>query len=446
MNQAIDQVFHLSATATGALVSAVWQGALLAALVYLVLRMLPRLSAAARSVIWLNVFVLLALLHILPVLTASAARPAADHALRLDPRWSVALLAVWLILSVARAAQLVWGAVHLTRMARNAVPVDSDGELHQLLLHHGHQVELCASEEVARPSVIGFFRPRVLVPPALLEQLSPAELKQVVVHEMEHLHRGDDWINLLQKLALVLFPLNPALAWVERRLCAERELACDDRVLSAGSGRKAYALCLTHLAEFALVRRGISLVLGAWERRPELVRRVHRILSRPVRSMGRRPAQFAMGSLTAGALACALALAHAPEIVRFTSVQAISAQARNTSPALDAAELGREMGGTPQLVKAVMPGPKKPLAVRPAVHHRAVKKCPLDTRLAALRQAPPPSTESGALLVMSDWSDSIASARVIIAVQRIQQARPLVTARATYAVVHTPAGWFVIQI
>ena len=78
---------------------------------------------------------------------------------------------------------------------------------------------------MARPSVLGFFRPRILVPPELLKALSPRELRQVVVHEMEHLHRADDWTNLLQKVGLVLFPLNPVLLWVERRLCAERELA-----------------------------------------------------------------------------------------------------------------------------------------------------------------------------------------------------------------------------
>ena len=59
------------------------------------------------------------------------------------------------------------------------------------------------------------------------------------MHEMEHLRRGDDWTNLLQKAGLVFFPLNPASFWVERRLCAERELACDDCVLRSSGARKA---------------------------------------------------------------------------------------------------------------------------------------------------------------------------------------------------------------
>jgi BlaR1 peptidase M56 len=497
MNELVLHAVNLSAAATGALVSAIWQGALLAAVVFLVLRMLTGLSAAARSVIWLNVFILLALLHVLPVFTGAheALAPAAEPVVRLNPLWSLAVTGLWAAMSLVRVVQLVAGAVQLRRMGRRAVPVefpkavpqglkpavsvglngttevvplqdsgldnsgpDSNGpgrvlsqSVMALLMHNGHPVELCASDEVARPSVLGFFRPRILVPPALLEQLSEAELKQVILHEMEHLHRGDDWTNLLQKLALVLFPLNPALAWVERRLCAERELACDDRVLHAGSGRKAYALCLTHLAEFALVRRGFSLVLGAWERRPELVRRVQRILSEPARQMGRKPALAVMAGLTAGALACTLALARAPQIVRFSPLTR-AAQAQNVSAGLDAHEVARTLvgmgGGTAQYVKAVMPAAGK--TAQKAVLRRRVHKVEPPARLAGARLAdlktPAPEEIAGTLLVLTDFDDMGVPPQVVIAVQSMHPARRPVLVRCTFAVVRTPDGWLVIQI
>ena len=272
----------LSATATSALFSAIWEGTVLAAIVFVCLRSLPGLSPAARSVIWLNVFALLVLLHFLPVFDGHNlnANPGRHSPLHLDLRWSFAIAAVWAALSLWRAAQLVVGAIHLRGMARRALPIPTDASL-QALLHDARSAQLCSSSEVARPSVFGFFRPRILVPPVLVERLSALELQQVVLHEMEHLHRADDWTNLLQKIGLVLFPLNPVLLWVERRLCAERELACDDRVLRSSAGRKAYAMCLTHLAEYSMLQRSFTLVLGAWERRPELVRRVQRILRQP---------------------------------------------------------------------------------------------------------------------------------------------------------------------
>src|ERR1700738_2894266 len=347
---------HLSAQATGALVSAVWQGALLAALVGLCLRMFPGLSAAARSVIWFNVFILLALLHLVPFVTGSspAAPHLAPHAVLLDLRWSLAVAGIWLAFSVFRAVQLIVSGIHLHALAGRALPSETAG-LDSLLLAPGNRrVRLCASDEVARPSVLGFFRPRILLPPVLVEGLSPAELRQVVIHEMEHLRRGDDWTNLLQKLALVLSPLNPALLWVERRLCTERELACDDRVLNSGSGRKAYALCLTHLAEFSLMRRGFSLVLGAWERRPELVRRVQRILTQPSRTMGRRAAMAVCGLLMAGVLACTLPLAHAPQLVSFVPSAYVAPQAQAFSSPDSATLVHTLGGGRAHMLNAVM--------------------------------------------------------------------------------------------
>ena len=59
---------------------------------------------------------------------------------------------------------------------------------------------------------------------------------------MEHLRRRDDWVNLLQKVSLVLFPLNPVLDRIEKRLCMERELR-DETVLRFTQAPKAYASC-----------------------------------------------------------------------------------------------------------------------------------------------------------------------------------------------------------
>ena len=131
-------------------------------------------------------------------------------------------------------------------------------------------MQVCTTPNLDRPSVIGFFAPRILIPEWLLTRLTPGELRQIVLHETEHLRRGDDWTNLFQKLCLVLFPLDPALVWIERRLCAEREMACDDGVVRVTHAPRAYAACLASLAERGLRRRAEALSLGAWQRRPEL--------------------------------------------------------------------------------------------------------------------------------------------------------------------------------
>jgi hypothetical protein len=200
---------------------------------------------------------------------------------------------------------------------------------------------------------------------------------------------------------------------------------------------------LTYLAEFALVRRGFSLVLGAWERRPELVRRVQRILSEPARSMGRKPALLAMGGLTAGALACTLILSEAPQIVRFGPLTR-TAQAQNVSTTLDAHELARSLGGTPQFVKAVVPSENKPTTVRNAVMHRRAHKAEPPVRLANLR-VPPPTFEN-TLLVMTDFNDPAVPPRAVMAMLTTHHMRRPILVRCAFAVVRTPDGWLVIQI
>lgn len=438
MNALMAPFSVFSATAAGALVSAVWQGVLLVVLVALVLRAFPALSAAARSLVWLTVFVLLALLHVAPLVERHAAM-AAEPKIQVDPRWSPAIGGLWLLLSLARAAQLLWGALHVRGLGRRAIPVEVEPELVPLLHHGRRTVQLCTSDDVARPSVLGFFRPRILVPPALLEALSLDELKHVLLHEMEHLHRRDDWSNLLQKVALALFPLNPALLWVERRLCAERELACDDRVLQVGSGRKAYALCLTHLAEYSLLRRGYALMLGAWERRPELVRRVHRILTHPGRAMGRKPAMAVTSTVLAGALGCAVTLAHAPQLVSFAPS---SAAVADKADVVDPNAWAQSLGGTPVRVRATIPSPQtyRPQPVKAVVKKKKV--APPQTRLAELRTPDPANVQ--ALVVMTEWSD-FQAAHVVFTVTQVRKVQQPAAVPAVY-LVPTPDGWLVLKI
>ena len=335
MDPLLHEILLASAKAAGGLLSAIWEGTILAACVALCLRPLTKLSAAARSVVWMFVFLLLMLLSVLPSFENYDSTGRAFHAspFHLDPRWSVAIAAAWATLSLWRAAQLAMSAVRLRRLAASATRVHPGAAIESLLKvgKAGRTAELCTTAEVERPSVFGFFRPRILLPPALLDRLNPFELAQIVRHEMEHLRRADDWTNLVQKAGLVLFPLNPVLLWVERRLCAERELACDDHVLRSVGGRKTYALCLTRLAEFSMLRRGLSLALGAWERQSELARRVHRILRQPNMPMSAKHATALTGALIAGVMAVGVALAHSPQLVSFAPLTQPNLQARSVS-------------------------------------------------------------------------------------------------------------------
>ncbi|MGH9519366.1 MAG: M56 family metallopeptidase, partial [Terriglobales bacterium] len=335
----------LSASLAPVLVAGLWQGLALAAALALALRIAPRLSAAHRFALWAAGFVALVSLPFLPILARSAAANAVSVApvasasapsawLQLGLNWSLGLAVLWAAASVGRTVDLVTHSLQLRRLWRTATPVDPANthiasRIAGLLKIEGRRApQLCTTTQLDRPAVIGFFAPRILIPHWLLHRLTPGELRQIVLHESEHLRRRDDWTNLLQKLCLVLFPLNPALWFMERRLCREREMACDEGVVRITRAPLAYAACLASLAERGLRRRSEALSLGAWQRRSELARRVHSLLLRH-RALSPIATRALLGVLGCGLLSGSVELARAPQLVAFVAAPPASvAQAR----------------------------------------------------------------------------------------------------------------------
>jgi beta-lactamase regulating signal transducer with metallopeptidase domain len=302
-----------------AFVAGLWQGLALIAAVAILLRLVPRVSAAVRFAVWAFAYVLAAAMPLLHLPTVSVLRPhVASAMVHLGAGWGFAIASVWVIFMLACGAQLLMHAIRLRRIWRHAQPVPMDAPIRALLQRSGRRtVEVCTSKDVDSPSVIGFFSPRLLIPEWLFAKLAPSDLQQIVLHECEHLRRGDDWINLLQKIGVALFPLNPALRWVDRRLSLERELACDAGVVASTTEPFAYAHCLTRLAEHRLHRRSIALSLSAWSRQSELARRVHHLL-RPARNMSPLHAGFAVALICAGLGVGAVQMARAPRLFSFS--------------------------------------------------------------------------------------------------------------------------------
>lgn len=369
--------------------TALWQGVAVAAALAVCLRLAPRMSAAHRFALWIAGFFALVCLPFIPLLShlmaASAAiapagltETAAQPWLQLDIHWSVAIAALWAVTSLFRAADLAIHSFRLGKLWKTALPVEPDATLASLLVRLTHvpgrrPVQICTTQQLDRPSVIGFFAPRILIPDWLLSRLTPGELQQIVLHEAEHLHRGDDWTNLLQKLCLVLFPLNPALWWIERRLCQEREMACDDAVIRVTHAPRAYAACLASLAERGLQRRTEALSLGAWQRRPDLVHRVHSILARS-HALSPLATRALLGALSCGLVLGSVELARCPQLIAFVPSRAPeAAQARAHSE-------------PPRLLSAAYASVHKSRTLRAASGFRAVN---VNTILPASRPSTP---------------------------------------------------------
>jgi len=190
----------------------------------------------------------------------------------------------------------------------------AQSELRALALARGASIRI--SDHVRVPTAIGFLRPAVLLPKWALEELSPEELRTVLRHEVAHLRRWDDWTNLAQKVIRALLFFHPAVWWVDDRLAIEREMSCDDLVLTESNNPRGYAECLVAVAERCCLRRPVALAQAAVARMKHTAQRIAKILDGRERHATSvwKPA---VGALTFFMVVGATAVEHTPQLVGF---------------------------------------------------------------------------------------------------------------------------------
>jgi beta-lactamase regulating signal transducer with metallopeptidase domain len=77
------------------------------------------------------------------------------------------------------------------------------------------------------PFVCGLRRPTLVLPGDLLEALDLARWRQVVLHELAHIKRGDLVWAWIPEIARIFYFFHPVALWAAARSRLERELACD---------------------------------------------------------------------------------------------------------------------------------------------------------------------------------------------------------------------------
>ena len=87
-------------------------------------------------------------------------------------------------------------------------------------------VQLLESKLVTVPSVTGLFKPVILVPVGLLNNIPQDQVEAILLHELAHIRRSDYAVNLMQTFIEILFFFNPGILWISSLLRDERENCC----------------------------------------------------------------------------------------------------------------------------------------------------------------------------------------------------------------------------
>ena len=144
-------------------------------------------------------------------------------------------------------------------------------------LHIDMAFRVVESRLVDGPMVIGWMRPVILLPVAVLANMTPGQIESLLAHELAHVRRRDYAVNLLQTVTEALFFFHPGVWWVSSRIRQEREHCCDDVAVEVCGEPASYAEALAELASWRI--RHAALSLGAGDGR--LLARVRRLLDLP---------------------------------------------------------------------------------------------------------------------------------------------------------------------
>lgn len=243
-----------------------------------------------------------------------AALLAAPRQTATRPTWAergaLAALALWLAGSCVVGLRLARGIGRLRGIARRARDVDDESAQRQLAharrtLNVKRPVRLAESSEIGTPIAVGWLRPAVLLPTALRSAGTPG-LRNVLLHELAHVARNDCLTAWVAHAASTLHWFNPLLWIAARRFRMEREHACDDLVLRAGTAPCDYAAGLLALARSLRCRHVPSAAL-AMAARGSLEARVVAILSEARCRSGPRRGTAASSALAALLIAGLLA-------------------------------------------------------------------------------------------------------------------------------------------
>ena len=201
--------------------------------------------------------------------------------------WTAAF-AAWAIVIIAMLGRLLWVNRAMSIRLGRAVVVNDQPTI-ELVRGCAKDAGLrtapaiVVTDAVATPAVHGIWRSRILMPVSLLESLTPAQQRHVILHELSHIRHHDVLGNWLLAVLCIIHWFNPLLWLAIARMKSDRELARDAwaiRVMARGDrapDTTGYAETLVDLAQRLNVRNVAVPLPALFGRTTSLRRRLQMI-------------------------------------------------------------------------------------------------------------------------------------------------------------------------
>jgi TonB-dependent SusC/RagA subfamily outer membrane receptor len=294
--------------ATGwALLHSVWQIVALGLIVWIVFRFVSKDNAKLRygiasiSLLFIFLTFVATLLHYysnssIPVLTDSNLSPelllfllnnTADTAKSFSlenlniAKYLPAMVNLWLIGVCILSLHMTFNYIQSIKLRKHlAYPLSAQNQniASQLVRKFNLKQKITFKESgyVQTPSLIGYFKPVVLLPVSMLSGIPNNQLEIIIAHELAHIKRHDYLFQFIQGILELLFFYHPVVWWLSSVVNTEREHICDDIAVKVCGESLTLIKALNNME--AIRKKRFELVLGLSGKKDNLFDRVQRII------------------------------------------------------------------------------------------------------------------------------------------------------------------------
>ncbi len=201
----------------------------------------------------------------------------------LSVNWKLAAVSAWLSVFLYFLVRLAVMVYKTNRFSKFLDPV-TDRNILKLLrkctLETGvrRRPRLLTLDRLPTPMVMGFFRPRILLPKHLLKPEFREGLRFTLLHELKHVQQRHNWWLLIESIIGAAYFFHPVILWAKKRIHEELEYICDNHVVHVTNESISYADFLLHEIWQRKCEKNLVLALPFISGRKKTTSRIHSIL------------------------------------------------------------------------------------------------------------------------------------------------------------------------
>lgn len=145
-------------------------------------------------------------------------------------------LTIWISGILVMSFFMLRSKVRLYRLERSALPIQSKAvqDLFKKCLSEmniSREIPVYSTAFLNSPIMVGLLQPRIYLPIRLISDLQEADMRYMLLHELQHYKHKDALMNHLLNAAVILYWFNPLIWYAVKEARSDREIACDASVL-----------------------------------------------------------------------------------------------------------------------------------------------------------------------------------------------------------------------